>query len=490
MTIDRRNFPGTLAMLAMALLAACVNSSSTKTDTVTADSLAAESSIAAKSPPNFILIFTDDQRWDAIGYKNPMVVTPNMNELAASGIRFDQAIVTTAVCSPSRATLLTGRYASANGVLNVDESFLNEDEICVSERLRDAGYETSYFGKWHLKRPATPEQCGFDRALYFEGIESYFDTNLIQNGEPVSTSGYLEMNMAGEISDYLREQARSDHGGKPFFIHYSPLAPHMDRNFAWPNTEETRRTYESLDPPIPNTWDSNLEGKPGYLATSRSRRRAIEVYGYEDPEAVRQHFRDYYGAVTDLDKAVGQILDTLEQTGLDRNTYVIFMGDNGWLMGEYKMTSKLLAYEASIRVPLIIAGPQIDDGQISGALVTNADITPTLLDLAGLPVPVVIHGSSLKPLMKDGVREWRSSVLYEAPSSQHEVNPIRSLRTHDWKYIQTHELGNLGKVIFEELYDLSQDPDETTNLAEEQALRDIKVLLRRELDNEVIRTSE
>jgi arylsulfatase A-like enzyme len=416
----------------------------------------------SKNRPNFVLIYTDDQRFDYIGYENSLVNTPNMDRIASNGVKFSSAIVTTALCSPSRATLLTGRYASVNGVLSVDLAEMDSDEVCFSQTMKNAGYRTGFFGKWHLQTPPNPESCGFDEALYFHGIEAYFDTPLYKNGKKIETSGYLEDTLATSITEYIDSVADGD---SPFLVHYSSLAPHMDKYFEWPNTPAVESSYGDVQFPLPESWLSDMSGKPSYLLNSRSRRRAINIYGYDEPLKVEAHQRAYAGSVSDLDRAVGTIIDALIENDLMDNTYIVFMGDNGWLMGEFKMTSKLLAYEASIRVPMFISGPTIPTGITSDALVTNADIAPTILKIAGIEPEMPMNGKSLKSIFNDPHLIFRDMAFYEAPASMHEVYPIRALRNNHLKFIQTLSNDDERKIIFEELYDLSADPNETKNIA-------------------------
>jgi len=168
--------------------------------------------------------------------------------------------------------------------------------------------------------------------------------------------------------------------------------------------------------------------------------------------------------VTDLDRAVGRLLAALDRLRLRQDTYILLMGDNGWMMGEHGFTSKVLPYEESIRVPLLVAGPGVKLGS-DPHLVLNADLTPTLLDLAGVPLPANLHGRSLRPLLAGKPTPWRSALLYEALKPELGSWPLVAVRTERWKYVQTFDLQQPAKLAFEELYDLSQDPGEMRNLA-------------------------
>ncbi|MEM0925391.1 MAG: sulfatase/phosphatase domain-containing protein, partial [Planctomycetota bacterium] len=219
--------------------------------------------------------------------------------------------------------------------------------------------------------------------------------------------------------------------------------------------------------------------KPEYLKTSRNRARALE-YGYDDPVNVRSHIRDYRASVEQMDAAVGRVLDELDRRGLTKNTWVIVMGDNGWFLGEHGMTSKVLPYEESMRVPMAIAGPA-RQARVSDQLVLNIDVAATLHELAGVPVPPEIHGRSLLPLVTGHPpADWRTSFLYEAPTSQLGSQPLWALRSERWKYIETKPAGEADEMMTE-LYDLRSDPIEVSNLAEDPAHQTIVTRLAAEL---------
>jgi arylsulfatase A-like enzyme len=216
--------------------------------------------------------------------------------------------------------------------------------------------------------------------------------------------------------------------------------------------------------PVPDTWQDDLKGKPAYLKDGRNRKQALR-YGYDKAENIRRHFQRYYAAITEMDAALGRVLKAVDEMGLRENTYFIFMGDNGWFMGEHGFTSKVLPYEESIRVPMIIAGPGIEHGTDEN-LVLNIDLAPTILELAQIPIPQNMHGESLLRLLKNKETQWRKSFLYEAPTPSLGSRPLLALRTQRYKLVQTYDEDELSRVVFEELYDMQQDPKEINNLAD------------------------
>jgi arylsulfatase A-like enzyme len=415
-------------------------------------------SASPRSQPNVLFILTDDQRHDAMGCAgNAFVRTPAIDSLAARGARFENGFVTLSICSPSRAACLTGRYGSANGVTRVPGT-LRAGERTIAHRLKDAGYRTGMIGKWHLHN--TPEQCGFDHATYFVSNGPYYDRAVIESGRETTAPGYIEDYNAAQGVRFLEQSAKS---ARPFFLFYCTQVPHMNDKFEWPARPETLARIPAGDMPLPPTWQDDLTGKPPYLRTGRNRQQALR-YGYDEADNIRRHFQHYYAAIAEMDAALGRVLAKLDDLGLRDETYILFMGDNGWFMGEHGLTSKVLPYEESIRVPMIVAGPGLRRAT-NGRLALNVDIAPTILELAGLPVPDDVHGVSLLPLLRGEPVDWRGSFLYEAPTPSLGSWPLYAVRTDRWKYVQTFDRDAPDRLVFEELYDLKADPHETTNLA-------------------------
>ncbi|MFC1806021.1 sulfatase-like hydrolase/transferase [Planctomycetota bacterium] len=409
--------------------------------------------------PNLILILTDDQRFDALGAVNPLVETPTMDALARRGVLFRNAFVATSICSPSRACCLTGRYGTANGVPGLGMS-LKRSEVTFAHLLKKAGYQTGYVGKWHLKRPK-PRGAGFDDVTFFESNGPHHNRKVNEHGRSKVAKGYIEDYLADRSVAFIEQAVRV---GRPFVLHHATQIPHMDHRFSWPAGPETLARYPLDKMPVPKSWRDDLSGKPPYLKKGRSYTRAQQTYGYGDPDAIRRHWQAYLASVTEMDRPLGRIVAALDRLGIRDDTWIILMGDNGWLMGEHGFTSKVLPYEGSIRVPFIVSGPGLK-GETRDELILNADVAPTFLDLAGLPIPDAMHGRSLMPLLRGEKVDWRQGILYEAPKPELGSWPLYAVRTDRWKYIQTYDITDASKLVFEELYDLQKDPGEMQNLA-------------------------
>ncbi len=392
-------------------------------------------------------------------------------------MRFSHAFVTTSICSPSRACCLTGRYGSANGVRGLGDTQLNPDERTFAHILSTEGYRTGYVGKWHLNGPETPSEAGFDFEVWFRSNGPHYDRKVMEQGEEKTAEGYIEDYLASRSIEFIEHAVRDD---LPFLLHHATQVPHMDSDFRWPAKPETLALYDINKMPVPNNWEDDLEGKPPYLKDSRSRLRGNQ-YGYRDAKAIQEHFRDYFAAITEMDRSLGRIIDALERLGIRENTLIVLMGDNGWFMGEHGFTSKVLAYEESIRVPLIVCGPNVPHG-VSDRLVLNVDIAPSLLEYAGVPVSSRMHGRSLLPILEDGEPQWRDVFFYEALQPELGSWPMMAVRTHRWKLIQTFDVNEPSKLVFEELYDLQTDPDELKNRIETERYGPIVKELRQKLE--------
>ncbi|MEM7452993.1 MAG: sulfatase-like hydrolase/transferase [Planctomycetota bacterium] len=416
--------------------------------------------------PNILFIFTDDHRWDSLGCTgNTLIRTPHLDTIARDGVRFRQAFVTLSLCSPSRAATLTGRYCSSNGVVKFGNFPLNEGEITFANRMSDAGYVTGVTGKWHLKN--SPAECGFEFASTCFSNGTWYNRSFRIHGEERNrkVDGFVDDVVADESIRFLNDAAAGD---RPFILWMCTQVPHMDHRHTWPANEAVLSRLNASEISMPDSWQDDLSGKPDYLRHSRNYTKAQQEYGYGESERLSQHIRDYYAAVEQMDASVGRVLMELEQLGLRDSTWIIFMGDNGWLLGEHGMTSKVLPYEESIRVPMMICGPDTEQAE-NDNLVLNIDLTATILELAGIEQPDNIHGHSLLPLIKDdpSSTDWRADFLYEAPASQLGSQPLWAVRSDRWKLIST--LAETGEEPFLELYDLENDPREMHNVASENS---------------------
>ena len=477
----------------------------------------------AQQRPNILFIFSDDHRHDLLGVVNPEIETPNLDRLATSGVRFTRAYATTAICSPSRAAILSGRYGTRNGVPTLSDA-LDFPDATFAHDLGASGYRTAHVGKWHLG--TTPSQAGFDHYARINSNGSWFqrsvDTNMggAPYGVPSSLGGtFYETFMADVVIDYVADHV-ANHSRDPFVVWWCNQVPHVDGSLRYPDvkTDPTDRTqntpwgspgghradYNVSNMPVPANWADVPSSwgppgtKPGYLATSRFVTKSVtENYGgpggYTNPapgtrnatvgeDNVQQHNLEYYASVTALDQEIGRVLDRLEDPNGDGNTedsiadntWVVFMGDNGWQTGHHRFTSKVLAYEEACRVPLIVRAPGVA-ARSENNLTLNIDLTSMFYDLAGLQLPTYLQGTNLRTLIETPSATWRSQFYYEAvvPERSLGAEPHDALSDARYKLIRTYSsranaLANTG-VVYEELYDLETDPDEMINLANNPA---------------------
>ena len=475
--------------------------------------------VSGANQPNILFIFSDDHRHDLLGKVNSGISTPNLDALADTGVRFDRAYVITAICSPSRAAILSGRYGTRNGVPTLSGP-LDFPTAALPHALAGAGYRTAQAGKWHLG--TTPAQAGFQDYARINSNGSWFNRSVDTNitGVAGNLGGtFYETFMADVVIDWIDDHV-ANHSGQPFFLWWCNQVPHVDgglkyRDIKTDPANKVEHTpagsaggyqagYNVADMVVPGNWsnDPSTWGpagtKPGYLATSRFvTKSATENYGgpggYTNPAAgvrnatlgednVQQHMLEYYASVTALDAEIGRVLDRLEDPNGDGdttdsiadNTWIVFMGDNGWQTGHHKFTSKVLAYEESARVPLIIKAPGVTP-RVENKFALNIDLTAMFHDLAGLALPAHLQGANLRSLVENPSAPWRDRFYYEAviPEASLDADPHDALRTSQYKFIRTYasqaDAQANTNITFEELYDLDSDPLELNNLAEDAA---------------------
>jgi len=430
--------------------------------------------------PNIIFILVDDLRWDALGCMgHPFVKTPNIDRIAKEGALFRNFFVSIPLCSPSRGSFLTGQYPHTHGVIdNGDHSALSHKLVTFPKLLHGAGYETAYVGKWHMGNDDSPRP-GFDRWISFKGQGVYEDPTINVDGKSAQVSGY--------ITDILNEHAlnfvKAKHD-KPFVLYLAHKAVHGPFTPA-----ERHKELYADDPikPVPSLNDS-LEGKPvatrDLSAEETNPKKKNKKKAAEDPKARHMPegaIRNQLRALAAIDEGVGQLLKALEDSKQLDNTFFVFSSDNGFFWGEHGFGDKRWAYDESIRDPLLIRYPKlIKAGTTCEQFVLNIDIAPTLLDLAGAPVPKSVQGRSLLPLFKDSKAPWRKSFLTEYfQEKQYVRTPTwQAVRNESWKYIHYLDL-----LDMDELYDLKGDPCEMKNLIKDpksqSALKEMKQELER-----------
>jgi len=407
--------------------------------------------------PNIIFIYADDLRFDGVGFNgNQQIITPMLDRLASKSVRFNQANVVFSLCSPSRASLLTGRYGSANGVLELG-SDLNAGERTIAQYLKDAGYHTGMSGKWHIGRE--PKAAGFDFSVFFRGNGTYYGRTINDEGTVGKVDEHCDLYCVERAVDFIKEAAKND---APFFLFHNTQLPHMNGDLIWDARKETKERYEVSEMPVAANRLDDLSDKPEYLKSVRNLSQA-KVYGYPDEQAIQKHTRDYYSVITEMDEYLGLLFQTIDDLGLKENTYVFFMSDNGWMLGEHGLTSKVLPYRPSTRVPLFVIGPNLESVDLD-QMVVNIDIAPTILEMAGISAPSNMHGRSLLPLINGDPVDWRESFVYEGLGTYGGALPNLTVINKDFRYIETFENNLLDNVIFQELYDQNTDPMEVNNL--------------------------
>jgi len=417
---------------------------------------------------NVIFILTDDQRYDEIGFMNEIIETPNMDRIAAEGVHFRNAFVTTSLCSPSRASILTGQYMHNHGVVDNNKP-PSADAVFFPQYLQEAGYETAFIGKWHMGEGAAAEkriddpQPGFDHWVSFPGQGNYYPVprnggvnQLNINGVRVDQKGYI----TDELTDYALEWLQGRKSGEPFFLYFSHKAVHA--NFS--PAERHADQYADKAVPVPssqaNTPENN-EGKPMWVQNQRNSWHGVD-FPYHSSLDVQSYKMQYHRALSAVDDSIGRLFDQLEQSGQLDDTVVILMGDNGFMFGEHGLIDKRNAYEESMRIPLLMRGPSLAQGHTVEEIVANIDIAPTILAMAGVESKEQFDGHSFYDIaMGNPVEDWRDELLYEYYwEFNYPSTPTTfALRTANFKFIQYHGIWDL-----DELYDMRNDPGEMNNL--------------------------
>ncbi len=398
--------------------------------------------------PNIIFILTDDHRWDCMGVMgHPFLETPNMDRIANEGILFENAFVTTSLCSPSRASFITGQYASVHGVQNNFSRWDEDQNRTFMQYLKGAGYDTAFIGKWHMPGGGLPHLPGVDQFVSFtrkDGQGDYYDCPIYVNHQltPNRTPYITE-----ELTDYALDFVKTDRQN-PFCLYLSHKAVHHD----WkpPTHLKGRYSKAPLDHLAPesdkyNTW-THLNWFEGTMGNMHN------VY------------RRYCECLVSVDEQIGRLLAALEEKNLLDNTVIVYAGDNGYMWGEHRLYAKHYPYEESIRIPYIVRAPEhllSAPGRRADQMILNIDLAPTLLDIAGVPIPSSMQGQSFLPVMRSpdasGRKAWVYELFRDFPFGGR-VPPHKALRTNRYKYIDWEQCRR------PEVYDLQTDPREMNNL--------------------------
>lgn len=448
----------------------------------------------ASDRPNVVLMLCDDIRWDALSCAGHQHLrTPNIDQLAEEGLYFENMFCTTSLCSPSRASILSGLYAHGHGVTNNFTDY-PDDLASFPRQLQAAGYETAYIGKWHMGEASDEPRPGFDHFVTHRGQGKYFDTEFNVNGQGREVvPGYYTTVVTDMAIDWIKQDR-----DKPFMLMIGQKAPH---SFYFPEPKY-EHTFDSVEVNYPHS-SFKLDDKPEWikqrLATWHGIYGPLFDWRKEFPNDKASGVTDfakmvraYWGTILSVDDSVGRLVAYLKSTGQLDHTVFVFMGDNGLLEGEHGMVDKRTAHEASIRVPMIIRYPKLTPNgnkRIAGQVLT-VDVAPTLLDLCGAEALDNIHGESIREMVLGDKDQWRKSWVYHYNyEKQFPYTPnVRALRTDRWKYIRyPHGDGSPDRHMAE-LYDIEKDPNETTNLIGDPQHGKLIVELRAELDQRLRET--
>ncbi len=457
---------------------------------------------ASPATPNIIFLLADDMRWDAMSCAgNPLLKTPNIDRLAAGGIRFENGFVTTSICAVSRASILTGQYARRHGVNDFKQP-VSDLQTTYPVILRKNGYYTGFIGKWgvaaHDREYFVRCASEFDfwagdmfQTAYWHQRNCNYVTNNSTSGRTNSFCSCPPQGRKGEgcgpngpnpalqdpvhaETEFVPAKIRSflDQRdiAKPFCLSVSFKAPHGPwQGFA------PRFAGDFEGAAIPRRANVTLDAamqQPEFLRSSLANDVGLNLA--QDTQKRDEMFRQYYRLIEGVDFCVGEILKELQQRGLAGNTVILFTADNGHFSGEHGFFGKWFMHEESLRVPMLILDPRLPKeqaGKVCSSMVLNIDIAPTILELAGLKVPGTMQGESLAPLLSSPAKTLRTEFFYEHlythwPKPPKHIEPSEGVRTMDWKYITWLEQAGNGR---EELYDLRNDPLEMKNLVADHA---------------------
>jgi len=460
----------------------------------------------SNSRPNILFIMSDDHAAHAISaYGSKVNQTPNIDRLASAGMRFEHCFCVNSICSPSRATILTGKYSHLNGVPTFNR--FDGSQPTVAKYLQQAGYYTGMIGKWHLGSDPT----GFDQWEILPGQGVYFNPTFINASGRRVINGYVTDIITDLSIDFLKNRPKD----KPFFLMCHHKAPHRpwqpeakykaafaEKEIREPATlrddystrtdairECTQKVFNDL-----TRNDLKLEPPAGLSGAARNQwlgvkptEVEIEIGGQKrvltgdllNDWKYQRYMQDYLACVQSVDDGVGRLLDWLDQNDLAGNTVVIYTSDQGFFLGDHGLFDKRFMYEASVKMPFIVRWPGVTKpGSVQDLMAINPDFAPTFMEMAGLPAPADMQGVSLAPLLRgETPPAWRSSYYYRYYHDPGDHNT----RAHYGIRTMTHKLIYFWKKDQWEMYDLTSDPDELHNLYNDPSQQETVAKLKAEL---------
>ena len=437
--------------------------------------------LEAAQPRNIVLILSDDHRYDFMGFMPEapdFLETPNMDRMAAEGAHLVNAFVSTSLCSPSRASILTGQYAHHHRVVD-NQRPVPEGTTFFPQYLQAGGYETAFIGKWHMGHDEDDPRPGFDHWASFRGQGEYFNPTININGKRSQKEGYTTDVLTNLALDWLQKQR-----SKPFMLYLSYKAVHYPFHPAPRNLGRYEKAKIKYPETMANT-EENYATQPHWV-----RERRYGIHGIDHMEtgpldndpvpSFDDLYHRYCETVHGLDENLGRVLDYLDRSGLAKSTLVLYLGDNGFELGEHGFYDKRDAFEESIRIPMLAYAPgMVRPGTKLTEMVQNIDVAPTLLETAGLKPPEEsMDGKSFLPLLAGRKIPWRDRILYEYywewnfPATP----TVFALRTDRYKYVFYHGVWDINGF-----YDLATDPLERHNLINVPAYQEQIATMRDEL---------
>ncbi|GAB3491269.1 sulfatase [Spirosoma knui] len=435
---------------------------------------------APPAPRNIIFILADDHRYDFMGFTGKVagLQTPNLDRLAREGAHVQNAFVSTALCSPSRASILTGQYAHTHKVVD-NFAPLSKGLMFFPQYLQKAGYQTAFLGKWHMGNTDDRPQPGFNYWLSFQGQGVYYNPTFNINGKrvPHGDSSYTTT----LLTDYTLNWLNGRDKKKPFMLYLShkavhsefqPARQHRGRYANMPinypasmyltATDSSKRWEpDPLASPESGLGKVNMQDMPNWVKKQRYSWHGVD-YMYHGQIGFNDFYHQYAETLLGVDDSVGRVLKWLDENGLSENTMVVYMGDNGFSFGERGLIDKRHMYEESMRVPMLVRCPAVvKPGTKVTSVIQNVDIAPTFMAYAGLPTPKNMQGASFLPILQGKSIPWKNRAFYEYywETDFPQTPTMFGVRTDRYKYIF-----NYGVWDANELYDLQTDPQEVNNL--------------------------
>ncbi|GAA4214480.1 sulfatase family protein [Actinocatenispora rupis] len=444
--------------------------------------------------PNILFVMSDDHAAHAIGaYGSVVNATPQIDRIAAGGVRVDNAFCTNALCAPSRAAILTGTYNHVNGVTTLPTDLDNSQPTFVSA-LHDAGYATAIVGKWHLGHGPRHDPRGFDSWTVLPDQGEYHDPTFLDNGVERVIRGYV----TDVTTDLALDWLDTVPAGQPFCLMVHHKAPHRP----WEPDAAHAHLYDDVDIPVPDTFFDDYAGRAEAARTATMRvSRDLTATDLKQPVPAglsaadearwkyQRYLKDYLRCVASVDDNVGRLLDELDARGLTDDTIVVYTSDQGFFLGDHGWYDKRFMYEESLRMPLLVRYPrEIAPGTATGTMVSNVDFAQTFLDYAGVPAPDRMQGRSLRGVLAgDTPPDWREVHYYrywEHGSRPHHVRAHYGIRTPRYKLIFYYSDGlGLPGTSDErfapewELFDLTTDPRELHSVYDDPAYAGVRVEL-------------